>query len=294
VPTWAADAENVALLEPAGTEIDDWTVRFELSLESATAAPPVGAALLSVTMQLVVPGVLTVLGLHARLLTCNVAGAATVMVAVLEEALTAAVIVTVVLLVTLPAVAEKFAEALPAATVTEDGTVSAELSSEIATACPPVGAEEVNVTVQLEVPGPITQAGLQVRPLNWGVAGAVTVTVAVLDEPLAVAVTVTVVLLVTLPAVAEKFADVLPAGTVTEDGTVSAELLSESDTACPPAGARALSVTVHVLVAPCASDEGEQLSADTVAVGAGGVTAPPVVDVEIASPARDAAAPPVT
>jgi len=44
---------------------------------------------------------------------------------------------------------------------------------------------------------------------------------------------------------------VVPAGTVTEAGTVAAvELLLVNDTAAPPAGAGALSVMVPVLVAP--------------------------------------------
>ena len=48
--------------------------------------------------------------------------------------------------------------------------------------------------------------------------------------------------------VAVKGAVVAPAATVTEAGTVTAELLLASVTASPPAGAAALSVTVHASV----------------------------------------------
>lgn len=45
-------------------------------------------------------------------------------------------------------------------------------------------------------------------------------------------------------------ADVCPAATVTVAGTTAAELLLESVTTCPPAGAEAFSVTVPVTEPP--------------------------------------------
>jgi hypothetical protein len=51
-----------------------------------------------------------------------------------------------------------------------------------------------------------------------------------------------------VPAVAVKFADEDPAGTVTEAGTLSNPLLLESDTIAPPAGAGCAKVTVQVEV----------------------------------------------
>ncbi len=54
-----------------------------------------------------------------------------------------------------------------------------------------------------------------------------------------------------LPAVAVKLVELEPAGTVTElAGTGRVELLLDSITSSPPAGAAALNVTVHVVAAP--------------------------------------------
>src|ERR1035438_7196325 len=61
----------------------------------------------------------------------------------------------------------------------------------------------------------------------------------------AVALSVAVWVVVTAATVAVNPAVVAPAATVTEAGTVTEELLLLSVTACPPAGAAALSVTVH-------------------------------------------------
>jgi hypothetical protein len=69
-----------------------------------------------------------------------------------------------------------------------------------------------------------------------------------------------------------KVALVLPAGTVTLDGTLAAPLLLESITCAPPAGAGPLSVTV--LVDDCAPPitlVGLNVSEETVGRG-GGVT----------------------
>ena len=67
--------------------------------------------------------------------------------------------------------------------------------------------------------------------------GATRLTVAVWDEPLRVAVTVAVWVVVMLPRLAVRVAEVLLAGTVTDAGTVSAALLLESPTALLPDGA---------------------------------------------------------
>jgi hypothetical protein len=50
-----------------------------------------------------------------------------------------------------------------AATVTDPGTVTAELSLDRFTARPPVGAAAVNVTVQVSVPAPVIELLLQER-----------------------------------------------------------------------------------------------------------------------------------
>jgi hypothetical protein len=61
-------------------------------------------------------------------------------------------------------------------------------------------------------------------------------------------------------AVAVKLAEVAPAGTVTEAGTGSAVLLEDSAMTLPPAGAAAVSVTVHVVDAPDIRLAGAQTS----------------------------------
>ena len=68
--------------------------------------------------------------------------------------------------------------------------------------------------------------------------------------------------------VAVKLTVVAPAATVTEAGTVTAELLLVRLTTKPPVGAAALSPTVHVSVPAPVIDPLAQLNEDRVAVGA--------------------------
>ena len=67
--------------------------------------------------------------------------------------------------------------------------------------------------------------------------GATRLKVAFWDEPLRLAVTVAVCVVVMVPRLAVKVAEVLFAGTVTDAGTVNAVLLLESPTVLPPDGA---------------------------------------------------------
>jgi hypothetical protein len=169
-------------------------------------------------------------------------------------------------LVTVPAVAVKDAVVAAAATVTLAGTVKLALLLVKATAEPPVGAGPLKVTVQALVPGPVREAGLQVRPLT--VTGAISESVELADVPLAAAVSVAVELLVIVPAIATKLAVVDAAATVIEAGAVSNGLLEEMVTLRPPVGAGALAVTVQVLLAPDVSEAGTQTSEVTVTGGA--------------------------
>jgi hypothetical protein len=59
-----------------------------------------------------------------------------------------------------------------------------------------------------------------------------------------------------------------PAGTVTEEGTVRAELLQESATVAPPAGAACDSVTPQVEVPPEVTVDGAHCAASEVPPGA--------------------------
>jgi hypothetical protein len=79
-----------------------------------------------------------------------------------------AVRVTVCAVLTVVTVAVKPAEVDPAATVTEAGTVTAELLLARLTVNPPVGAAVFSDTVQLSVPALVIDPLLQVKPLNTG------------------------------------------------------------------------------------------------------------------------------
>ena len=104
--------------------------------------------------------------------------------------------------------------------------------------------------------------------------GAARLIEAVWELLLRVAVTTAVWLSETVPAVARKVAVVLEAATVTETGTVRAEVLSDRATVMPPAGAEADRVRVQVLLAPEARVAGVHCSDDTeyVATGGGGMS----------------------
>lgn len=72
----------------------------------------------------------------------------------------------------------------------------------------------------------------------------------------ALAVNVTVCVVETGEATAEKLALVAPAATVTEDGTVTADILLDRLTVWPPSGATALKVTEQLsLPAPVSEDD---------------------------------------
>jgi len=96
-----------------------------------------------------------------------------------------AVRVAVAAVLTAVTVAEKLAVVAPADTVTEAGTVTALLLLASVTACPPVGAAELSVTVQLSVPAPVMDELEQVRLLRVGprpVPVRLTVAVALVEE----------------------------------------------------------------------------------------------------------------
>ena len=90
------------------------------------------------TVQVVVPAELTVEGVHAKAVTSM--GATRVRLAVWVELFKVAVTLAFWVVVKVPAVAVKVAEVAEAATVTEAGTVRAELLLDKATVLPPAGA----------------------------------------------------------------------------------------------------------------------------------------------------------
>jgi hypothetical protein len=151
-------ALNVAVVAAAATVTDAGTVKAALLSEIAIAAPPVGAALLSVMVQVLEAFGPRLVGLHASEETTT--DADRLMVALAEVPLYVAVTVALWSLAIVPAVALKVADREPAATVTDAGTVNAALLSEIAIAAPPAGAAFESVTVQTELAPEVRLAGL--------------------------------------------------------------------------------------------------------------------------------------
>ena len=217
----------------AATVAEAGTVSEALLSERATTVPPVWADWFRVTMHVVDALELTLVGLQAKAVTSM--GATRVKVAVWEAPFSVAVTVTDWVVVRVAAVAVKVAEVALAGTVTDAGTVSEALLSERATTVPPVWADWFRVTMHVVDALELTLVGLQAKAVTS--MGATRVKVAVWEAPFSVAVTVTDWVVVRVAAVAVKVAEVALAGTVTDAGTVSEVLLSESATTVPPVGA---------------------------------------------------------
>jgi hypothetical protein len=152
--------------------------------------------------------------------------------------------------------AEKLAEVEPGWTVTEAGTVSAALLSARVTAAPPAGAALLRVTVQVAVELEGSDEGVQASAESavdaWRPREKLT------EAPDRAAVMEAEPSVEMEEVLAEKLAEVEPVVTLTEAGTVSAELLSDRDTTAPPAGAALLSVTVQVAEELGPREAGEQ------------------------------------
>jgi hypothetical protein len=138
--------------------------------------------LLNVTVQVLTAPEARLEGL--QLSAEGVAGATRVRVRVAEVELAVAVMTAVASAVTALTVAEKVAVVEPAATVTDAGTETDALLSESATDVPPVGAAELSVTVQEDVPAALKLEGEQASEETEGTTTVATVT----EPPLAVVV----------------------------------------------------------------------------------------------------------
>lgn len=208
--TALAVAVNVDEVAPAGTLSEAGTGSAGLLEVRVTEAPPEGAGPLRITLHVVEPADAKLDGLHATEfgITGGAAGAggAKVIMAFCEPPLSVAVIVPLWLALTLAALAVNEVEVAPAATVTDDGAVSAELLLLSATAAPPLGAAPLSETEHVEVVGVTNEVGLQEN--RFTVTGVKTemvppLPVAVIATPLDDEATVFVNPRFTVPLVAE-------------------------------------------------------------------------------------------
>jgi hypothetical protein len=237
---------NVAVRAPALTVTVAGRVAAALSLESVTEAPPVGAALVKVTVPVegLPPATLDGFSVTPE----RAAGTLMVSSEVLVTPFAPALIVATVPAKTDVVVTVNVAVVAPALTVTLDGTVAFALSLESETTVPPEGAAPVKVTVPVEGFPPTTVAGFKETPESADPG--VTVRDAVLVTPLNPALIVAVTEVATVVVVTENVAVTSPAATVTLVGTTAAVLSLESDTVVPPAGAAPVKVTVPREVPP--------------------------------------------
>ena len=157
------------------------------------------------------------------------------MVKLVEDPDRVAVMMAEPVVVTVAADTGKVAEVESTGTVTEAGTVNMPLLSDKETTAPPVGAALLRVTVQVAEALEVSEAGLQERLVGTTFVSRPMEKVA--EEPDRVAVMMAVLSAVMVEAVAEKVAEVAPAATVTEAGTVSAALLSDKETRSEARGA---------------------------------------------------------
>jgi hypothetical protein len=137
-------------------------------------------------------------------------------------------------MITLAAEAENWPAAAPFAINTAEGTVKLALLLAIETALQPTDAL-FSVIVHVLAEPPVKLVGAQLTELSATEATRLMTTL--LRLPPRVAVTVADWLLGTVVVVTLKAADVPPAATVTEAGTVSVELLLVRVTVAPPTGA---------------------------------------------------------
>ena len=144
------------------------------------------------------------------------------------------------------------ADDFPAATVTEEGNDAEEELLDSPTNDPPVGAALLSVTVPVDEDPPDTLEGFKLTEI--GAIGTI-VSFAVWPTP-GVAETSATSDAVTVVVFTVNVALVLPAATVTVDGTMAVALSLERDTTNPPVGAGRLNVNVPVDEFPPSTDEG--------------------------------------
>lgn len=170
-------------LEPAGTVTDAGTPRLVLLELRLTAAPPEGASPVRIRVQVLEPVGARLDGVHASEFgTTEGAVAVKLMVDCREAPLRETVTVAELLAFTVEAVALNVAEADPAATATELGTVKLLLLLLVPSVRPPVAVAPLKVTVHFDVPAVLRDEGLHVNELSVGVEPTVMVPPVVLES----------------------------------------------------------------------------------------------------------------
>lgn len=243
---------NVPVVAPAETVAVAGTAAATLSLVSAIANPPTGAA--DVIVMVPEEGVppITAAGLRD---TVDRIGGLIVRVGVFVTAPAVAVMVVVVEAPTATVVTENVAVDDAAGTVTEAGTVAAALSDDRVTTKPPACAGAESVTVPVDEAPPVNEVGLRVTEESTSATGLI-VSVAGFVTAAAEAVIVAVVMAPTNVVETLNVAVVAPWATVTLAGTVAATLSLVRFTTKPPEGAMLEMVTVPVDDVPPLTEAG--------------------------------------
>ena len=175
--------------------------------------------------------------------------------------LNVAVMVVVFVAETTRCVTWKLAEAEPAGTVTDEGTVATlglELTRVILSPLAAPNPLSVTAPVMTALDPPTTEFEVRVKLVN---VGAVIVRTAVCVVEPAKAAEMVAVVVVTTPFVdIVKVATVEPVATVTDAGTTASAFLEDKRIVVPPVGATPESVTVPVLGAPPTTEDGAKVS----------------------------------
>jgi len=251
VVTGVTVAVNAAMVDPAGTVTELGSATAELLLASDTAWPPLGAAVLSVTVQLSDVDPETVPLAQETALTVDDVPVPLNAITSVPFVLELLVIVSFPVLNPVPRGRKLMVSVAVWPGVNVKGNVApvALKFPEEVSALIVIGAvpEEVSVTVCVEVVFTMTVPNVRLAVLKVSVGVPVPNCNTVVPETLsAVAVSVTDWAAVTAATEAVNVAVVAPAATVTEEGTVTAVLLLDSPTHSPPVGAAGVTVTVHV------------------------------------------------
>ena len=231
---------NVAVVFPAAMVTVAGDVATPWLVESVITKPPVGAALLMVTVPVDDFPPTTLAGL--RVSDTRVGGLMVIApVCVIEPSVP--LMTAVVCDATANVLMVKVAEDLPEATVTDAGTVAELLLLDSLTTKPPDGAAAVRVAVPIADAPPTTLAGATFTETS---VGGLIVRVAFTDTPLRVAVIVALVCVETETVLTVNVPEVLPAAIVKVAGTVADVLLLESLIVNPALGAGPVNEIVAV------------------------------------------------